>query len=157
MKILLLATGRTSDTLLRPLIARYTERLRHYAPFEYRELPDIKGTKSMTPQRQKEEEGRAILSVVSPADVLILLDEHGEELTSREFAGRLERLMTVTSSAIVFAIGGPYGFSDAVYARARRKLSLSPMTMTHEMVRLFFAEQLYRAFTILRGQPYHHD
>lgn len=157
MKILLLAVGRTADRQLQPLITRYADRLRHYAPFEYRELPDVKTTKGITEERQKETEGREILSAIAPGDHVILLDERGDTLTSRQFAQRLDRLMTVTSANIVFVIGGPYGFSAAVYARADRRLSLSSMTMTHEMVRLFFVEQLYRAFTILRGQPYHHD
>lgn len=157
MKILLLAVGKTTDTALTGAIERYLERIRHFAPFEFRTVADVKTSRATTEDRQKELEGRMLLQNLAPGDVLILLDERGKELTSREFAADLDRLMTTQTRNIVFAIGGPYGFSGEVYTRADRKISLSRMTFTHEMVRLFFAEQLYRAFTILRGMPYHHD
>ena len=118
---------------------------------------EIKGAESVTQQRQKELEGESILRNVTPSDRVVLLDENGREFTSREFAAFVDKQMVSGVKRLVFVVGGPYGFSDAVYARADSKLSLSRMTFNHEMVRLFFIEQLYRAMTIRRGEPYHHD
>lgn len=157
MKIILLTIGKTTDRDISPLIDRYVDRVRHFAPFEYRVLPDVKVSKSTTEERQKEMEGEAFLSCLGAGDRVILLDERGETPTSRVFAQQLNKLMATVTQNIVFIIGGPYGFSQAVYKRADARLALSAMTLTHEMARLFFAEQLYRAFTILRGMPYHHD
>ena len=126
-------------------------------PFELKCLPDIKTVKSLTEERQKELEGEVFLSQLAPGDFLVLLDERGKELTSRDFAAYIDRKMLTVPKRMIFVIGGPYGFSKEVYSRADDKLSLSKMTFSHEMVRLFFTEQLYRAMTILRGEPYHHD
>jgi 23S rRNA (pseudouridine1915-N3)-methyltransferase len=157
MKIILLAVGKTTDRGLADLIAKYVKRIGFYAPFELRELPDIKTTRAMTADKQKELEGEKILGMVRPGDRLVLLDERGKLMTSREFAEDIDRNMVNLQRDLIFVIGGPYGFSQDVYARANAMLSLSRMTFSHEMVRLFFVEQIYRAFTILRGEPYHHD
>ncbi len=158
MKILLMAVGRTTSEIMRRGIDLYKARLKYYdAPVEIKIIEDIKGAKSLTQQRQKELEGESILRNVTPSDRVVLLDENGREFTSREFAAFVDKQMVSGVKRLVFVVGGPYGFSDAVYARADSKLSLSRMTFNHEMVRLFFIEQLYRAMTIRRGEPYHHD
>ena len=158
MKILLMAVGRTTSEIMRRGIDLYKDRLKYYdAPVEIKILADRKGAKSLTQQRQKELEGESILRNVTPSDRVVLLDENGREFTSREFAAFVDKQMVSGVKRLVFVVGGPYGFSDAVYARADSKLSLSRMTFNHEMVRLFFIEQLYRAMTIRRGEPYHHD
>lgn len=158
MKILLMAVGRTTSEIMRRGIDLYKDRLKYYdAPVEIKIIEDIKGAKSLTQQRQKELEGDSILRNVTPSDRVVLLDENGREFTSREFAAFVDKQMVSGVKRLVFVVGGPYGFSDAVYARADSKLSLSRMTFNHEMVRLFFIEQLYRAMTIRRGEPYHHD
>lgn len=136
---------------------RYVKRLKHYIPFEYIDLPDAKNTRTMSELQQKDAEGGIILNAISNRDFMVLLDERGKEFASRDFALYLDKRMANTSGNIVFVVGGPYGFSEAVYQRANDKVSLSRMTFSHEMVRLFFVEQLYRAMTILRGEPYHHD
>lgn len=158
MKILLMAVGRTTSEIMRRGIDLYKDRLKYYdAPVEIKIIEDIKGAKSLTQQRQKELEGESILRNVTPSDRVVLLDENGREFTSREFAAFVDKQMVSGVKRLVFVVGGHYGFSDAVYARADSKLSLSRMTFNHEMVRLFFIEQLYRAMTIRRGEPYHHD
>lgn len=135
----------------------YTQRLKHYVPFAIEEIADARNTRSLTHDQQKEAEGRNLLAKLTPADTLILLDERGKEMTSRAFAAHLQKLMASGAKRVVFAAGGPYGFSQSVYDRANAMISLSQMTFSHEMVRLVFTEQLYRAMTILRGEPYHHD
>ena len=158
MKILLMAVGRTTSEIMRRGIDLYKDRLKYYdAPVEIKIIEDIKGAKSLTQQRQKELEGESILRNVTPSDRVVLLDENGREFTSREFAAFVDKQMVSGVKRLVFVVGGPYGLSDAVYARADSKLSLSRMTFNHEMVRFFFIEQLYRAMTIRRGEPYHHD
>lgn len=157
MKLLLMAVGKTTQPIIRQGTDLYLERLRHYLPVETEIIADIKKTASLTFDKQKELEGDAILKRIEPGDRLILIDENGREMTSREFASFMEKQMASGVKRLVFAVGGPYGFSPAVYSRADSKLSLSRMTFNHEMVRLFFAEQLYRAQTILRNEPYHHD
>ncbi|MDE6191964.1 MAG: 23S rRNA (pseudouridine(1915)-N(3))-methyltransferase RlmH [Muribaculum sp.] len=157
MKIELMVIGRTGARYLQEGIDGYVKRLSHYVPFELRCLPDIKTTKSLTSDRQKELEGEMFLAQLQPGDFLVLLDERGKEMTSRDFAAYIDRKMQCVAKRMIFVIGGPYGFSPAVYNRANDKISLSKMTFSHEMVRLFFTEQLYRAMTILRGEPYHHD
>lgn len=146
-----------NDAPLVQSVEKYVKRLVHYVPFQFVTIPDVKTTKSMTEQRQKEAEGGAILAAVDARDFVILLDERGKEFTSREFAVYIDKRTLSLPGNLVFVIGGPYGFSQEVYDRANDKISLSRMTLTHEMVRLFFVEQLYRAMTILRGEPYHHD
>lgn len=157
MKIVLMMTGRTRSNWLSEGIEVYMKRLRHYIPIEIMVLPDIKTTKGMTQEKQKELEGEAMLKRFGGGDHVILLDERGEELTSRQLSERLDRLMASVQNNIFFVIGGPYGFSESVYERADKKLSFSRMTFSHEMIRLLLVEQIYRAMTILRGEPYHHD
>ena len=157
MKIILMVTGRTRDEALEKLTRRYTARIGHYVPFELMELPDVRTTRSTTEASQKQAEGAQMLRNIAPADCVVLLDEHGRQMTSREFAAFIDRKMSTLPRNLVFVVGGPYGFSEEVRARADAMLSLSLMTFSHEMVRPFFAEQIYRAMTILRGEPYHHD
>ncbi|MBQ8774214.1 MAG: 23S rRNA (pseudouridine(1915)-N(3))-methyltransferase RlmH [Muribaculaceae bacterium] len=157
MKLELLVIGKTNDKYLQEGINNFTKRIIHYIPFEIKYLPDVKQTKNLSEDKQKELEGLTFLSNVQAGDVLVLLDEKGREFTSREFSAYIEKKMINVSKKLIFIIGGPYGFSHAVYERANEKISLSKMTFSHEMVRLFFTEQIYRAMTILRGEPYHHD
>ena len=152
-----MSVGATHTDYVKKGIEDYYFRLRHYVQFSIVELPDAKGGKSMSREQQKELEGKGFLSKIGSGDMLVLLDERGREFTSKEFAGYLEKLMASGRKRVVFLIGGPYGFSPAVYQRADAKISLSKMTFNHEMVRLFFIEQIYRGMTILRGEPYHHD
>ncbi len=156
MKIQLLAVGAMHEAPLRELMERYVTRIPRYMPFEAVSLPDVK-CRNLTPALQKGREGEAILSHVSPGDFVVLLDEHGREMTSREFATFIDKKSSMLSRNLVFVIGGPYGFSSQVYARADCLMGLSRMTFTHEMARVLVVEQIYRAMTILRGEPYHHD
>ena len=139
------------------LVAMYTKRLNHYVKFAITTLADVRNTKNLSATEQKRMEGEAILRLVTDSDHLMLLDEHGLELRSIEFADLLQKRMSAGTKRLVFVIGGPYGFSDAVYQRANSKLSLSKMTFSHQIVRAIFTEQLYRAFTILKNEPYHHE
>lgn len=157
MKIVLLVIGKTDDGYLETGIAKYVGRLEHYVPFEMKVIPDIKNRKTLTMQEQKKQEGALILSQLAPGDEVVLLDEKGKTFTSRDFSKWLERLSNANFKRVVFVIGGPYGFSQEVYDKAKHKISLSEMTFSHQMVRLVFAEQLYRAFTIMKGESYHHD
>lgn len=157
MKITLLCVGRTEYPPFREATDRYLKRIPHYVPIEYVELPDIKTTKSLTEQKQKEQEGKTLLSKLNNSDYVVLLDERGREYTSRQFSEFIQSKMVCLPGRLVFVVGGPYGFSEEVYSRANSKLSLSKMTFPHELVRLFFVEQIYRAMTIMRGEPYHHD
>lgn len=158
MKISLYIIGKTSASYLREGIDIYCRRLSHYVPFEIRQMPDVRAGKAMSEAVQKIKEGDIFLEQIRPADYVVLLDERGKELTSRQFAAELDRRMASAGAGnIIFVIGGPYGFSDAMYARANAMISFSRMTFSHEMIRLIFTEQLYRAMTILRGEPYHHD
>lgn len=155
MKITLLVVGKTSTGYLVQGIEEYAKRVQRYVPFDIRVIPDVK--RNQGPDRQKELEGEAMLSTITGADYVTLLDERGPQLTSREFAIDIDRKMSNLPSRWILVVGGPYGFSQAMYDRANSMLSLSKMTFPHEMVRLFVVEQLYRAMTILRGEPYHHD
>lgn len=157
MDVVLMTVGKTRTSFVTEGIKEYTGRLMRYLPFEIIELPDVKTTRSSDAFRQKEREGEMILDKISPADFVVLLDEKGWEYSSVEFAAYMEKLMASGRKRVVYVIGGPYGFSQNVYARADAKLSLSKMTFNHEMVRMFFIEQIYRAMTILRGEPYHHE
>jgi len=157
MKISLLCIGKTDDGFVRSGIDTYLKRLKHYINFEIILIPDIKNSKNLSQEQQKDKEGELILKQVSNTDLLILLDERGKEYRSVDFSRFLEKKMVDSVSHMVFVIGGPYGFSDAVYRRAGQQLSLSKMTFSHQMIRLFFVEQVYRAFTIMRGEPYHHE
>ena len=156
MKIMLLLVGKTTDARIEQLIQEYQKRLTHYLPFAIQVIPELKNTKALTPDQQKQMEGDLILRAVSTNVDLILLDEHGKEFRSVEFADYVQKRMS-SGRDVVFVVGGPYGFADVVYERANGKISLSKMTFSHQMVRLFFVEQLYRALTILRGGPYHHE
>ncbi|MDE7460527.1 MAG: 23S rRNA (pseudouridine(1915)-N(3))-methyltransferase RlmH [Paramuribaculum sp.] len=157
MKIIIMAVGRTATDYLRTATDDYVRRASRYMPVEFVIIPDIKTSRTLDEGVQKEREGAKIIEGLQPGDRVVLLDEHGRQMTSREFAGFIEKSAVVGLKRIVFVIGGPYGFSDEVHRRADSELSLSRMTFSHEMVRLFFAEQVYRAMTILRGEPYHHD
>lgn len=156
MKITLLTIGKTDNIHLDELINEYIKRLGFYVPFELEIIPDIKNAKSLSETLQKNAEAEAILRRITPADELILLDEKGRTHTSEGFAELLQKKMNSGIKNLVFVIGGPYGFSDTVYKQAPEKISLSSMTFSHQMVRLFFVEQLYRGFTILKNEPYHH-
>lgn len=157
MNIKLIAVGKTDNPALQQLISTYKKRLSYYINFELQLLPDIKNSKSLSEEQQKIKEGELILSYVEPSHHLILLDERGKEYTSIAFADELQKKMNTSIKQLTFVIGGPYGFSQAIYQRANSKLSLSKLTFSHQMIRLFFVEQLYRAFTILRNEPYHHQ
>ena len=156
MKTILLTVGKTTSKHIAACISDYVERIGHYMPFVLQTIPDLKNTKNMSFGEQKELEGEMILKQIDSGDVLVLLDEGGEERRSVDFAKWLER-KTLHVRRLVFVIGGPYGFSDKVYARCNEKVSLSRMTFSHQMVRLIFVEQLYRACTINKGEPYHHE
>ncbi len=157
MKIKLLAIGKTDDKHLNSLIDTYQNRLKHYIKFELEIIPDIKNVKNLSENQQKEKEGTLILSKLKPTDQLIVLDEKGKDFRSKEFASFLQKKMNSGIKQLVFVIGGPYGFSDAVYKKAQGKVSFSKMTFSHQMIRLFVLEQVYRAFTILINEPYHHE
>lgn len=148
--------GKTDSAELNSLMDLYCSRLKHYVKFDAVVIPDIKNSKNLNEPQQKELEGQEILKRLSPSDRLILLDEGGKTYSSEGFSRMLQKQMNSGLKNLVFVIGGPYGFSDSVYKRAQEKLSLSSMTFSHQMVRVFFVEQLYRAFTILRNEPYHH-
>jgi 23S rRNA (pseudouridine1915-N3)-methyltransferase len=157
MKVTLVVIGKTDKDYLKKGIDIYSKRLFHYLPFEIKTIPDIKSSKNLTTIQQKEKEGVLILNQVNVMDQLILLDEKGEELSSVDFSKWMEKRIVAGTKHLVFVIGGPYGFSPAVKERANGKLSLSKMTFSHQMARLIFIEQLYRAMSILNGEPYHHE
>ncbi|HPF95849.1 MAG: 23S rRNA (pseudouridine(1915)-N(3))-methyltransferase RlmH [Flavobacteriaceae bacterium] len=156
MTIKLLAIGKTDNKHLQALIDEYQKRLGFYIKFEFEIIPDLKNSKNLSEDQQKQKEGELILNKLSTTDTLILLDENGKHYASVAFADYLQKHMNAGMKQLVFVIGGPYGFSPEVYAKSNGKLSLSNMTFSHQMIRLFFIEQLYRGFTILRNEPYHH-
>lgn len=157
MKICLLTVGKTDIGWVREGLETYSSRLSHYVPFSVCEIPELKNTSALTRTQIKEREGELIMKAIKPTDRVILLDERGKEYRSVEFAEEIRGLSLAGGKDIVFVIGGAYGFSEAVYARSVGKISLSRMTFSHQMVRTIFAEQLYRAFTIIKGEPYHHE
>lgn len=157
MKITLAVVGKIGNSFLNVGIDEYTRRLSHYVPFNIQYISDAKNTKNLTGKQQKQQEGANILAALDKSDYVVLLDEHGKEFTSVDFSRYLEKKMSSVSKRLVFVVGGPYGFSDDVYARADEKVSLSKMTFSHEMIRLIFTEQLYRAMTIINHEPYHHE
>lgn len=157
MKIVLLAIGKTDAKYFKDAIEEYQKRLIHYLPFEIELIPDLKNTKNMSEDQQKLREGELILKSLQSGDHIVLLDDKGKEYTSTKFAQYIEQKMNVIPKRLVFIIGGPYGFSDEVYSKANEKLTLSRMTFSHQMVRLIFVEQLYRAMTIINNEPYHHE
>lgn len=156
MKTILILVGKTVNKHFAAGINDYTERIDHYMPFDIITIPELKNTKNLTEQQQKQMEGDLIAKQLQPSDTVVLLDEHGSEFRSVEFARWLEQKRN-TSRRLVFVIGGPYGFSNRIYDRANEKISLSKMTFSHQMVRLIFTEQIYRACTIINGEPYHHE
>lgn len=156
MKTELILVGKTSDKLYANGIKDYQERISHYMPFCISIIPALKNTKSLSEEQQKQAEGELILKLIQPSDTVVLLDEHGTERTSIEAASWLQKRQQ-TARRLVFVIGGPYGFSEEVYKRSNEKISLSRMTFSHQMVRLIFTEQLYRACTIIKGESYHHE
>ena len=156
MTIKLLAIGKTDNKQLQALIEDYQKRLGFYVRFEFEIIPDLKKAKHLSEDQQKQKEGELILNKLNPTDVLVLLDENGKQLDSVAFSNYLQKHMNSGIKQLVFVIGGPYGFSPDVYQKAHGKLSLSKMTFSHQMIRLFVIEQLYRGFTILRNEPYHH-
>lgn len=157
MNIKLITIGKTDNKNLQTLIEEYTKRLSFYIKFDLEIIPDIKNVKNLSEAQQKEKEGELILSKITPTDNLILLDENGKTFSSVGFSDFLQKKMNAGIKTLVFVIGGPYGFSENVYQKAHGKVSLSEMTFSHQMVRLFVIEQLYRGFTILKNEPYHHQ
>ena len=156
MKTELILVGKTNDKHFQAGIDGYCQRIGHYMPFSITVIPELKNTKSLSFQQQKEREGELILAKLQSSDHVVLLDEHGKDFRSVEFARWIEQ-KNASVRRLVFVIGGPYGFSEAVYSRANEKISLSKMTFSHQMVRLVFVEQIYRACTIIKGEPYHHE
>ena len=157
MKITLLQIGKTTDKHIAELVDLYSNRIKKYSVFDIFSLPELKNTKNMPVQEQKSKEATKIMQFLTDDDYVILLDEKGKELRTIEFSGALEKMFFLTKKRIVFIIGGPWGFSKEVYGRADYKLALSKMTFPHQLVRLLFLEQLYRVFTIIKGEPYHHE
>ncbi len=157
MKILLLVVGKTVENYFAQGIEEYSRRLSHYVPFELSVIPELRNTKSLSTDQQKEREADLLLKAFLPGDCIVLLDEHGKEFTSTQFASYLEKKMANVAKRLVFVVGGPYGFSPRIYEVAQEKISLSKMTYSHQMIRLIFTEQLYRAMTILNNEPYHHE
>ena len=157
MQIKLIAIGKTDNKAIISLIEEYSKRLNFYIKFEFEVIPDLKNTKSLSEILQKEKEGELILKKIGASDDLILLDERGKSYSSMDFSEFLQKKMNSGLKQLIFVIGGPYGFSDEVYSRSNGKLSISKMTFSHQMIRPFFIEQLYRGFTILRNEPYHHE
>lgn len=157
MKVKLVCMGKTDKEYIIEGVKEYEKRLKHYISFESVLLPDIKNSKNLTEIQQKEKEGEVILSQIKESDYVIILDEKGKEYSSVEFSKMIEKQMVAGLKTLVFIVGGPYGFSKQMYDRANAKISLSQMTFSHQMVRLIFTEQLYRAMTILKGEPYHHE
>lgn len=157
MKITLLTVGKTDIKWVKEGLEMYVSRLKHYINFELTEIPELKNVSALSKEQIKLKEGELILKHLKPADFLVLMDEKGKEFRSIQFASMLEEKLNRGGRDMVFVIGGAYGFSEAVYSRADEKISLSKMTFSHQLVRTIFAEQLYRAFTIMRGEPYHHE
>jgi 23S rRNA (pseudouridine1915-N3)-methyltransferase len=157
MKITLLVVGKTEDKYLIEGIEKYLNRLKHYIGFNLLVIPEIKNTKNLSESQQKSKEAELIHKQISNLDTVILMDEKGKKYTSIAFSNYLNKQMIGSVQHLVFVIGGPYGFDESIYKRANGSMSLSDMTFSHQMVRLFFVEQLYRAFSILKGEPYHHE
>ena len=157
MKITLLTVGKTEDAYIKDGIDKFVKRLKHYTKLEITDLPELKNTKALTQEQQKSREAELILKKLTVTDHVVLLDEKGLEFSSVQFAEYLDKKAIGSVQSMIFIIGGPYGFDASVYQRANAQLALSRMTFSHQMVRLFFVEQLYRAYTIIKGEPYHHQ
>ena len=157
MKGVLIAVGKTTDKRFEAIIQEYVERISHYIPFAVEIIPELKNTKGLSQNEQKEREGEQILRSLQAGDYVVLLDEHGSERSSMDFAAWIQKKMSAGPKRLVFIVGGPYGFSESIHKRGNEEVSLSKMTLSHQMVRMFFVEQIYRAMTILNGEPYHHE
>lgn len=157
MKGVLIVVGKTTDKRFESIIQEYVERISHYIPFTIEVIPELKNTKGLSQNEQKEREGELILRNIQAGDYVVLLDEHGSERSSMDFSAWMQKKMAAGPKRLVFIVGGPYGFSDSVHKRGNEEVSLSRMTLSHQMVRMFFVEQIYRAMTILNGEPYHHE
>ena len=157
MKISHFVVGKTNHNYLSPGIDDYTKRINHYIPFNIQYIADAKNTKNLSQAQQKQAEGQNLLNAFDKSDYVVLLDERGKEFTSKDFSSFIEKKMQTVAKRLVFVVGGPYGFSEDVYQRANEKISLSKMTFPHDLIRLIFTEQLYRSFTIMNNEPYHHD
>ncbi len=157
MRILLLLIGKTKDHQLQSLTDSFSKRLKHYTSFKIEVIPELKIRKNLSVEEQKIREGKEILKRIQASDEVILLDEKGKDFTSKQFANWLQKQMNSGKKQLVFIVGGPFGFSSEIYQRSNQKIALSKMTFSHEMIRPFFVEQLYRGFTILRNEPYHHE
>lgn len=157
MKISLFVVGKTNHNYLSPGIDDYTKRINHYIPFNIQYIADAKNTKNLSQAQQKQAEGQNLLNAFDKSDYVVLLDERGKGFTSKDFSSFIEKKMQTVAKRLVFVVGGPYGFSEDIYQRANEKISLSKMTFPHDLIRLIFTEQLYRSFTIMNNEPYHHD
>ena len=157
MKGVLIVVGKTTDKRFEAIINEYVERICHYIPFAVEVIPELKNTEGLSQDEQKQREGELIQKNLQAGDYVVLLDEHGSERSSMDFAAWMQKKMSAGPKRLVFIIGGPYGFSDAIHKRGNEEVSLSRMTLSHQMVRMFFVEQIYRAMTILNGEPYHHE
>ena len=157
MKTLFIVIGKTTDKRLETLIDEYVQRINHYISFETIVIPELKNAKNLSFEQQKSEEAELLKRQLQPGDYLVLLDEHGKERRSMDFAQWMQKRMTAAPRRLVFVVGGPYGFAPEIHTMAQEKISLSLMTFSHQMIRLLFAEQVYRAMTIIRGEPYHHE
>lgn len=157
MKGVLIVVGKTTDKRFETIIQEYIERIRHYIPFTIEVIPELKNTKGLSQDEQKKRESEQILKSLQAGDYIVLLDEHGSERTSMDFASWMQKKMAAGPKRLVFIVGGPYGFSEAIHQKGNEEISLSRMTLSHQMIRMFFVEQIYRAMTILNGEPYHHE
>ena len=157
MKGVLIVVGKTADKRFEAITQEYIERIRHYIPFTVEVIPELKNTKGLSQDEQKKREGELIQKNLQPGDYVVLLDEHGSERSSMDFASWMQKKMAAGPKRLVFIVGGPYGFSDAIHQKGNEEISLSRMTLSHQMIRMFFVEQIYRAMTILNGEPYHHE
>ncbi|MEE1309241.1 MAG: 23S rRNA (pseudouridine(1915)-N(3))-methyltransferase RlmH [Bacteroidaceae bacterium] len=152
-----MVVGKTTDKRFEAITQEYIERIRHYIPFTIEVIPELKNTKGLSQDEQKKREGELIQKNLQPGDYIVLLDEHGSERSSMDFASWIQKKMAAGPKRLVFIVGGPYGFSDAIHQKGNEEISLSRMTLSHQMIRMFFVEQIYRAMTILNGEPYHHE
>lgn len=157
MKATLILVGKTVDKRFTDIIDEYAARVKHYIGFDIVTIPELRNTKSLSEQQQKQSEGELIQKQLQPGDHVVLLDEHGKEFRSIEFSDWMTKKMNTVSKRLVFIVGGPYGFSKDIYDKCNEKISLSKMTFSHQMIRMIFVEQLYRAMTIMKGEPYHHE
>lgn len=157
MKGVLIVVGKTTDKRFEAIVNEYVERICHYIPFAVEVIPELKNTKGLSQDEQKQREGELIQKSLQAGDYVVLLDEHGSERSSMDFAAWMQKKMSAGLKRLVFIVGGPYGFSEEVHKRGNEEVSLSKMTLSHQMVRMFFVEQIYRAMTILNGEPYHHE